>query len=118
MATEKKLHRITEAYVWLGMRAEISKVIALCGLCAVNTRRREHVPMGQMPLATYAGQMISADLTGPLVVSDQGSKYILNIIDLFQGGWNDTVFQTNAMQQLLNNSSQTTFQGLVGPKFC
>ena len=85
MATEKTLHRVSDAYVWPGMRAEVARVIALCGLCAVHTRLREHIPMGTMPTAVYAGQIVSADLTGPLAVSNQGNRYILNILNHFSG---------------------------------
>ena len=41
--------------------------------------------MGTMPTAVYAGQIVSADLTGPLAVSNQGSRYILNVLDHFSG---------------------------------
>jgi hypothetical protein len=85
MATEKAMHRISDAYVWRGMRSEVAKEIALCGLCAVHTRHREHIPMGDMPMAVYAGQIVSADLTGPLALSNQGNRYILNILDHFSG---------------------------------
>lgn len=77
----KTRRRVTEAYVWRGMKAEINKRVSLCPLCAVHVRRRQHVPMGEMPIATYPTQIVSADLIGPLAETPKGSKYILTILD-------------------------------------
>ena len=38
-----------------------------------------------MPVASSPGQHISADLIGPLVCSNYGNKYILNVIDHYSG---------------------------------
>ena len=81
----KTQHRVADAYVWTGMKADIKKEVSKCPLCAVHTRRRERVPMGEMPYATYPGQIVSADLTGPLVTSTNENKYILTILDHFSG---------------------------------
>ena len=81
----KTQHRVADAYVWEGMKTEIKKEVRKCPLCAVHTRRRERVPMGEMPYANYPGQLISADLTGPLVTSTRDNKYILTILDHFTG---------------------------------
>lgn len=82
----KTLRRITEAYVWPGMDAEVRRTIKQCPLCTVHIKQRVRVPMGEMPLPNYPGQFISADLMGPLIESNQGNKYIMCIMD-HATGW-------------------------------
>ena len=82
----KTLRRITEAYVWKGMDADVRRAVRLCPLCTVHIKQRLHVPMGEMPLPHYPGQFVSADLMGPLVESNQGNKYIMCVLD-HASGW-------------------------------
>ena len=81
MAVGKTLDRLREAYVWPGMRKSIRTRLQLCPICQVHRRRPDHVPMGDMPLATYPMQMVGADFIGPFVSSSNGNKYVLTIID-------------------------------------
>ena len=81
MAVGKTLDSLREAYVWPGMRKYIRTRLQLCPICQVHRRRPDHVPMGDMPLATYPMQMVGADLIGPFVSSSNGNKYVLTIID-------------------------------------
>ena len=85
MGSFKTHHRVAEAYVWPGMKAEITRAVQACPRCTVHIKRRERTPMGEMPIACYPGQLISTDLTGPFVESTQGNKYILTILDHFSG---------------------------------
>ena len=85
MSSLKTRMRVTEAYVWRGMKAEIAKRVAVCPLCTVHIRKRQHVPMGEMPIAAYPGQLVSADLIGPLAETPKKSKYILTILDHYTG---------------------------------
>ena len=41
--------------------------------------------MGEMPLASYPMQIVSADLIGPFVESPAGNSYVLTILDHFTG---------------------------------
>jgi hypothetical protein len=88
MGANKTLQRTTDAYVWPGMRAEVKRFTQACPTCTIHTARRQHTPMGDMPIPCYPTQFISADLTGPLPESPDGNKYILSIFDLFSG-WVD-----------------------------
>jgi hypothetical protein len=88
MGSAKTLHRTTDAYVWPGMKGEIRRLTQNCPTCTIHTARRQHTPMGDMPLPVYPAQFISTDLTGPLPESPAGNKYILSIFDLFSG-WVD-----------------------------
>ena len=88
MGANKTLHRTTDAYVWPGMKAEIRRFTQACPTCTIHVARRQHTPMGEMPIPCYPGQFISADLTGPLPESPLGNKYILTIFDMFSG-WVD-----------------------------
>ena len=85
MGSRKTRLRVAEAYVWRGMKAEITKRLRLCPLCAVHVRRPQHVPMGEMPIASYPTQIVSCDLIGPLAETPKGSKYILTLLDHFTG---------------------------------
>jgi hypothetical protein len=83
MGANKTMHRTTDAYVWPGMRSEIRRFTQACPTCTIHVARRQHTPMGEMPIPCYPGQFISADLTGPLPESPLGNKYILTIFDMF-----------------------------------
>lgn len=85
MSSQKTLDRIREAYLWPGMKADVRKYCFHCPVCSVHTRAREHCEMGEMPIPAYPMQYVSADLTGPLVQSDNGNSYILSIIDHLSG---------------------------------
>ena len=88
MGAVKTMHRTSDAYVWPGMKAEIRRFTQNCPTCTIHIARREHTPMGDMPIPSYPAQFISTDLTGPLPESPAGNKYILSIFDLFSG-WVD-----------------------------
>ena len=47
LAVGKTKHRITEAYVWPGMRGDIYKQLKTCPTCQLHSRRQDHVPMGE-----------------------------------------------------------------------
>ena len=73
MATWKTLRRLTEAYAWPGMRAQVRTRLAHCGVCLAHNPKHGHGPVGESPLATYPMQVIFLDLIGPLVTSPWGS---------------------------------------------
>ena len=81
MATWKTLRRLTEAYIWPGMRAQVKARLARCGVCLAHNPKHGHGPVGESPLATYPMQVISLDLIGVLATSTRGSRYALTIID-------------------------------------
>ena len=85
MSTAKTLHRVREAYAWLGMRKDIAERLKLCATCAVNQRRKERDPMSDMPLPAYPMQVVGMDLIGPFVPSNQGNRYALTVVDHLSG---------------------------------
>lgn len=86
MGALKTLERVREAYVWPGMKAAIQERVRNCPTCSVHVRRKEHVPMGEMPIANYPMQIVGADLIGPLMKSDNGNTYALTMVD-HATGW-------------------------------
>ena len=82
----KTVRRITEAYVWKGLRKDVRAQLRNCAVCLTNNRHFQSHAMGDMPIASYPIQIIGADLIGPLVESPTGNRYILTIID-FCTGW-------------------------------
>ena len=88
MSVLKTLARIQEAYVWSGMRREVKEQLRKCGRCLVHTSRKVRVPMGEMPLASYPGQIIGVDLIGSFTPAPDGSNYVLTVID-HCSGWGE-----------------------------
>ena len=85
MAVLKTMWRITEAYVWPGLRKDIRMRLRKCGTCVIHNRHPEHAPPGEMPIASYPMQIVGADLIGPLVETPSGNRYALTIIDHCSG---------------------------------
>ncbi len=81
MGTMKTLRKVQEAYVWLGMKSNIQQIISKCPTCIVHSKKKIHVPMGEMPLVTAPGQIVSTDLIGLFVASPSGNVYILVVLD-------------------------------------
>jgi transposase InsO family protein len=84
MATGKTLARISDSYIWPGMRGDVKTTLLKCTVCQAHSERKEHVPMGEMPIATYPNQVIGMDLI-ELPRSPEGLKYALTIIDHCSG---------------------------------
>ena len=85
LAVGKTKHRISEAYVWPGMRSDIYKQLKNCPTCQLHSRRQDHVRMGENPLPSTPMQVVSADLIGPLAESSNGNRYALTMICLCSG---------------------------------
>ena len=77
----KTIERLQENYKWDGQRRDVFDVIKQCARCLVNAGKRERPPPEYMPVAQYPCQIVGMDLTGPLVPSPHGNKYILTLID-------------------------------------
>ena len=67
LAVGKTKHRITEAYVWPGMRGDIYKQLKTCRTCQLHSPRHDHVRMGENPIPSTPMQVVSADLIGRIV---------------------------------------------------
>lgn len=80
MATGKTLSRLTDGYIWPGMKKDVQLALQKCPVCQVHSEKREHVPMGEMPIASYPMQVIGMDLI-ELARSKEGYKYALTVID-------------------------------------
>ena len=81
MAVWKTLERLSEAYVWQGIRRDVRNRLKQCPVCLRHGRRKDHVPMGEMPLATNPMQIIGMDLIGPFAESPAGNRYVFTLID-------------------------------------
>ncbi|RUM47864.1 MAG: hypothetical protein DSY80_00495, partial [Desulfocapsa sp.] len=81
----KTMLKVQGGYVWPGMKREIERTLKQCPHCLVHNSREEKVEMGEMPIAQSPGQVVSMDLIGPLVVSEQGNQYALVMIDHWSG---------------------------------
>jgi transposase InsO family protein len=79
------LRRLQTLAVWPGMSASVKDYIAQCPHCQINARNfRPTVPqLTETPSRPF--QRIGVDLTGPLMPSLQGNKYILSVVDHLTG---------------------------------
>lgn len=80
----KTLRRVAARFVWLGMRADISKYVQCCTVCQ-RTKARRKKPEGLMSSqwATSPMEELSVDIIGPLPSTPRGHKYLLVVIDKF-----------------------------------
>ena len=89
MSTIKTMHKLQDAFVWPGMKKDLTEFIAKCPLCIAHSKHTVHAPMGEMPLATAPMQMVAMDLVGPLPMSPTGNQYLLNLVD-YCTGWGES----------------------------
>ena len=85
MAVWKTVRRVTEAYVWVGLRRDVRAQLRKCTVCLMHNQHPARHAMGEMPIASFPFQICSMDLIGPLNISPRGNKYILTIIDFCTG---------------------------------
>jgi len=81
----KTFWKVAERYYWPKMRADITKYVRCCKICAQNKveQKRPAGLMGNRPVITEPWQSISLDYIGPLPRSKQGNTYILVVTDYF-----------------------------------
>jgi hypothetical protein len=77
----KTLDYIRQCYVWPGMRRDITSYIAACPACQLNTKFNVRKYHHRVPHRNVRNSLVSMDITGPFMVSPNGNKYILSIID-------------------------------------
>ncbi len=78
---KRTLRRVREAYVWKGMVSHIVKALHVCPTCAVHSRTRDKIPMGEGPSPALPDQVIALDLIGPFARDEDDYKFALVIID-------------------------------------
>ncbi|KAF4527793.1 hypothetical protein B566_EDAN016378 [Ephemera danica] len=80
----KTTRKISEKYVWKGMKNDIASYIRGCDLCQ-KVKPPNKAPYGFMNsrIATETGEYLSCDLIGPLVKSARGHEYAFVITDDF-----------------------------------
>ena len=81
LRVEKTLRRTQDMYVWNGIRRDVRAFTDKCATCRVHMSRTTTQRYGEMPIAKYPFEIIGIDLVGPFVMSKQGNKYLLTVID-------------------------------------
>lgn len=81
----KTFGRIANRYYWPKMRADITRYVRSCSVCAQHKPEQSAKPglMGSKPKVEKPWQMIVLDLVGPLPRSYKGYCYILVVADYF-----------------------------------
>jgi transposase InsO family protein len=85
MSVSKTMKRITEEYVWPGLRRDVRDYINQCADCAVFRRTQVHVPMQDVEVPAGPMQIVHMDFIGPYVADPQGNRYVLTVIDYLTG---------------------------------
>ena len=81
-ATSGTLRRITETYVWPGLRRQVREYIRTCPVCVTHSRKHDRPPMGNMDIPPTPMQTIGIDFIGPYAPPDpQGNRYLLTVVD-------------------------------------
>ena len=104
----KTLANVIQAYVWPGMRRDITKFIETCPVCQLYARQPDKVEMEDMPLPAYPMQIVGVDLIGPFVESHRGNKYALTIVD-HCSGWGEAIPIPNKKSETVLNAFHNEF---------
>lgn len=80
----KTFKRISQHFVWLGLRSDIAKYVRCCQVCQ-RTKAHRQKPEGLMSSqwATAPMEQLSVDIVGPLPMTPRRHKYLLVVIDKF-----------------------------------
>ena len=70
-------------YQWSGMYKEIKKFVLSCKNCATGKRGLYRHKSLLRPIPTRCMETLHIDIVGPLAISNEGSKYLLTVIDSF-----------------------------------
>ena len=84
LSVDKTYHRISLAYTWPGLKADIARYIANCHTCNRNNapHHNTHEPLQPLPTATKPFETVHIDLL-QLPLSPEGLKYALVMVDSF-----------------------------------
>ena len=84
MSRDRLYYLLKKQYYWKGMFQDINQWVAACPKCS---RIKANVPkragLLQPIFTTRPFELVAADIMGPLTISPEGYKYLLNIIDVF-----------------------------------
>ena len=81
---QKTFDRITAKYYWYQQATQIKQYVEECQECQMNKHTNKYNITHMRPIfATRPGQIVSADICGPLPTTDNDHKYILVVSDHF-----------------------------------
>ena len=86
MGTVKTMRRITEYFVWSGIRKNVRSYVNKCATCQAHHKRKMHVEMSEVDIPPTPMQMLGAEMMGPFRENEQGHKCLLTMID-YLSGW-------------------------------
>jgi hypothetical protein len=89
MSVSKTIKRLTEDYVWPGLRKDVKNLVGQCPQCAVFRRTAIHVPMQEVAIPAGPMQVVHMDFIGPYVADPHGNRYVITAID-YLTGWIET----------------------------
>lgn len=80
---DKTHEKISNYYIWEGMKKEISEYVKHCKICQSNkTTTIKHAPMQISSTATQSMETIYTDVVGPInPITRNGNNYIITFLD-------------------------------------
>ena len=91
MSRDRSYYLLKKQYYWKGMFQDINQWVAACPKCS---RIKANVPkragLLQPIFTTRPFELVAADIMGPLTISPEGYKYLLNITDVFSS-WPEAI---------------------------
>ena len=112
MAVWKTMRRISDAYVWTGLRRSIQKRIQVCPTCLLHSRRKDHFQMYDSQIPVAPQQIVSADLIGPLPESTHGNGYALTMICHCRDRQKYTLLRSKLTKVYGRNIQTNSYQGM------
>ena len=84
LGVDKTLLRAKHSFLWYGMSRDVKFYVSSCRVCSMN-KRPNVKPKANLKLyhAGFPMDRVHIDLLGPFMVSSQGNRYILMMIDQF-----------------------------------
>ena len=85
MGQDKTYDKIRRRFYWKTVFKDTIEFVQNCKLCKARNMRKVRVPMQDMPLPNYPFEFVAIDTAGPFVEADDGSLYVITVIDHFSG---------------------------------
>ena len=100
---------LKEQYYWKGMFKDINDWVAACPKCSsVKTNIPKRNGLLQPIVTVKPFEIVAVDIMGPLTVSEEGYKYLLNCVDLFTS-WPEAV----PLKSLTAGETSRAFQKII-----
>lgn len=82
---DKTNDKVRRRFYWKTQYKDTADFVLKCKLCNARNMRKARIPMQDMPIPNYPFELIGIDTSGPFVEAEDGSTYMITIIDHLSG---------------------------------